>query len=350
MLNFNIEKLSEEIKPLVNRKIDSKTKPIGSLGLLENIATRIALIQNSTDINLKNPHIVIFAADHGITAEGVSKYPQEVTYQMVYNFLSGGAAINVFAKQHNINLKVVDAGVNHNFSDNQTSNDRFINAKIQTCTKNFLYEKAMTETDCLKAIDTGAKIVESIKNSGCNIIGFGEMGIGNTSSAAILMSLLCYIPIEQCVGRGTGLNDAELKKKVNILTSAILNHKDIEHSSLSILSTFGGFEIAMMVGSILKAAELKMIILIDGFITSSALLTAFKINENVLDYSLFSHQSNESGHKLMLDYLKVKPILNFNMRLGEGTGCAIVYPIIQSAVNFFNEMASFESASVSQHV
>ncbi len=346
MENFNIESINQEIREKLEHKIDFKTKPLGALGKLEKIALQIGCIQETLEPELRNPTIVVFAGDHGIVNEGVSPYPQEVTYQMVFNFLQGGAGINVFSKQNGIEIKVVDAGVNFDFE----SHPDLIQAKVGKGTKSYLSESAMTEDQCQKAIKSGAEIVDEIHVNGSNIIGFGEMGIGNTSSAAILMSLLCGIPIENCVGKGTGLDDEGVEKKKAILKLAIENHKNIDKSPLSILATFGGFEIAMMCGAMMKATELKMILMIDGFIATSALLVASKMNASILDYCIFAHQSNENGHKLMLEHLKAEPLLNIGMRLGEGTGVAVAYPLIQSAVHFLNQMASFESASVSNKV
>lgn len=343
MRNFIIEPVNCVIREELQHKIDFKTKPLGALGKLEKIALQIGCIQETLEPELRNPTIVVFAGDHGIVNEGVSPYPQEVTYQMVFNFLQGGAGINVFSKQNGIEIKVVDAGVNFDFEPHPN----LIQAKIDKGTKSYLSEPAMTEDQCLKAINNGAEIVNEIHKDGSNIIGFGEMGIGNTSSAAILMSLLCRIPIENCVGKGTGLDDEGVEKKKAILKSAIENQRNIEQSPLSILATFGGFEIAMMCGAMMKAAELKMILMIDGFIATSSLLVASKMNQSILDYCVFAHQSNENGHRLMLDHLKAEPLLNIGMRLGEGTGAAVAYPLIQSAINFLNQMASFESAAVS---
>ncbi|MBF0227647.1 MAG: nicotinate-nucleotide--dimethylbenzimidazole phosphoribosyltransferase [Desulfobacterales bacterium] len=342
MLKFDIKPVSTEIIPKLQHKIDNKTKPIGALGELEKIVLQIGQIQNTTSPKLTNPTIIVFAGDHGIAKEGVSPYPQEVTYQMVLNFLNGGAAINVFCRQNGINLKVVDAGVSMDFNNNEN----IINAKMGKGTRNYLYEPAMELQQCVQAILKGAKIVKNEFNNGCNIIGFGEMGIGNTSSAAILMSLLCDIPIEKCVGRGTGLDDKGLEKKKAILVQAI-NNRLCDKSAISALYTFGGFEIAMMCGAMLQAAELGMIILVDGFIATSAFITAFNINKTIMDYAIFCHESDEQGHRLMLQYLNATPLISLKMRLGEGTGAAVVYPIIKSAVNFINEMASFESAGVS---
>lgn len=323
-------------------KINNKTKPPGSLGMLEKTALQIGCIQDTLTPSLNNPTIVVFAGDHGIVKEGVSPFPQEVTYQMVFNFLQGGAGINVFSKQNGITIKVVDAGVNFTFEPHPD----LIHAKIDHGTKSYLDEPAMTTAQCNAAIEKGGAIVQEIFTAGCNVIGFGEMGIGNTSSAAIIMSLLCNLPIEACIGRGTGLNDAGLEKKKAILKQAISNHH-FETTPLNVLTIFGGFEIAMICGAMLKAAELKMIILVDGFITTAALLVAKGINEHILANCIFCHQSNEQGHALMLEHLQATPLLHLGMRLGEGTGAAVAYPIIQAAVNFLNQMASFESAGVS---
>lgn len=325
----------------LQHKIDFKTKPIGALGTLEKLALQIGTIQNTLSPTLQKPTIVVFASDHGIAKQGVSAYPQEVTFQMVMNFLQGGAAINVFSKQNNIDLKIVDAGVNFNFEENEN----LIQAKIDKGTKSFLLQKAMTETQLQQCFDKGNKIVTQLANDGCNIIGFGEMGIGNTSSATMLMSYLCNLPIEKCVGRGTGLNDRQLENKIAILNQAKSLHGTIENLK-EVLQTFGGFEIAQICSAMLTAFENNMIILVDGFIASSAFLVAQKINASIKSNAIFCHLSDEFGHQNLLDYLQAEPLLKLNMRLGEGTGCAVAYPIIESAVTFLNNMASFESAGV----
>ena len=323
-------------------KIDFKTKPLGSLGKLEKLALQIGTIQNTLTPSLHNPTIVVFAGDHGIAKDGVSAYPQEVTYQMVMNFLQGGAAINVFSKQNNITLNIVDAGVNFNFPENKN----LINAKVACGTKSFLQDKAMSENELQQCFDKGNKIVQQVFDSGCNTIGFGEMGIGNTSSAAIIMSYLCNLPLAKCVGRGTGLNDTQLENKISILTQAQNFHGNIENPK-DVLQTFGGLEIAQMCGAMLCAAEKNMVILVDGFIATAAFLVAYKIKPTIIENAIFCHLSDESGHLNLLNYLNAEPILNLNMRLGEGTGCVVAYPIIESAVSFLNNMASFESANVS---
>lgn len=329
------------IREQLQNKIDFKTKPLGALGVLEKIALQVGTIQGKLNPVLQNPTIVVFAGDHGVANDGLSAYPQEVTFQMVMNFLAGGAAINVFSKQHNITLKIVDAGVNHDFEPNPN----LIDAKVAKGTKSFLREKAMTVTELNDCLQKGKEIVESIAQSGCNIIGFGEMGIANTSAAAMLMSYCCDIPIENCVGRGTGINDVQLENKIALLRKAADFHGLITDPS-EILQTFGGFEIAQMVGAMLAAFERNMIILVDGFIASSAFLVAFTMKKEIIKNAVFCHQSEEQGHKKMLAFMQAEPLLQLNMRLGEGTGCAVAYPIIESAVNFLNEMASFESAGI----
>ncbi|KOY86763.1 nicotinate-nucleotide--dimethylbenzimidazole phosphoribosyltransferase [bacterium 336/3] len=331
-----------DIQEQLQHKINFKTKPLGALGKLEKIALQIGKIQNTLSPSLQKPTIVIFAADHGIAHEGVSAYPQEVTYQMVMNFLAGGAAINVFSKQNNIDLKIVDAGVNFDFEPHPS----LINAKIAKQTQSFLHTQAMTENQLKECFLKGEEIVEKLHEEGSNIIGFGEMGIANTSSATMLMSVLCDLPISKCVGRGTGLNDEQFNHKIAILEEAKAKHQ-IENP-MDVLRTFGGFEIAQMCGAMITAFKKNMIILVDGFIASSAFLVAYSINQEILNNAIFCHLSDEYGHKNMLDFMEVEPLLNLQMRLGEGTGCAVAYPIIQSAVNFLNEMASFESAGVSQ--
>jgi nicotinate-nucleotide--dimethylbenzimidazole phosphoribosyltransferase len=342
MQTFQIKKVSTEISAEIQHKIDFKTKPTGALGMLEKLALQIAVIQQNLSPTLLNPHLVIFAADHGLAREGVSKYPPEVTFQMVLNFVAGGAAINVFAKQNGFKLQVVDAGVLGDFPPTLP----IIHQKVAHGTKSSLHESAMTLSEAEKSIELGAKVVQDIFEQGCNVIGFGEMGIGNTSSASLLMSKICDISLVDCVGRGTGVDNEGLKHKIAILANVLNKHQE-QDSTLQTLANLGGFEIAQMVGAILQAAQNQMIILVDGFIATSAFLVAYALEPNILDYTIFCHQSDESGHKRMLEYLNVEAILKLNLRLGEGTGCALAYPIIQSAVNFLNEMASFESAGVS---
>jgi len=342
-MKFNITLPEATLKTALIDKINNKTKPLGALGLLENIALQIGLVQETLTPALLNPTILVFAGDHGIANAGVSAYPQAVTAQMVNNFVQQGAAINVFSSQHGMHLKIIDSGVNASLPQSEN----LIDAKIAYGTQNFLIAPAMRIEQCEAAVIKGAEIAENELATGCNIIGFGEMGIGNTASASCLMSIICNLPIDSCVGRGTGLDDEGLNRKIATLKAALNFHEILDDDAIKTLATFGGFEIAMMVGAMLKAAEKHCILLIDGFISTAALLMAYKMYPEILHYCVFSHCSDESGHRKMLSYLNAKPLLNLDLRLGEGSGAALAYPLVVSAVNFLNNMASFESAKVS---
>jgi len=341
-MQFDITAPNNSIAEALQAKIDQKTKPLGALGRLEQLALQIGVIQNTLTPQLKRPVVMVFAGDHGIVEAGVSPYPQAVTQQMVMNFLAGGAGVNVFARQNNMQVRVIDAGVNHVF----TPHADLIGAKVGMGTRNFTKAPAMSDSECEQAISKGAELAEQELAAGSNVLAFGEMGIGNTSSAAALMAVLCELPVSSCVGRGTGLDDAGLNHKAAVIEQAIQLHQDID-TPLKALSTFGGFEIAMMVGAMFATAKHKSILMIDGFIATAALLVASKIEPAVLHYCVFAHRSDESGHALLLEKLNAKPLLQLNMRLGEGTGAVMAYPLLQAAVNFLNEMASFESAHVS---
>jgi nicotinate-nucleotide--dimethylbenzimidazole phosphoribosyltransferase len=329
--------------------IDNKTKPLGALGRLEEIAIQIGLIQGTTHPQLNRPYIVVFAADHGIAATGlVNPYPQAVTAQMVLNFITGGAAINVFCRQHHLGLTVVDAGVKFDF-DAALFPGKLISRKIGYGTRNYLETEAMTSGELATALESGKQVITELYAGGTNCIGFGEMGIGNTSAAALIMSYITGIPVEECAGRGTGVNDEQLRVKKETLRKVYELHlPTVQADRNAILRCVGGFEIAMMVGAFLRAAELKMIVLVDGFITTAAFLLAKQMNPAIQDNCFFAHTSGESGHAAMLDYLGAKPLLNLGMRLGEGTGAAMAFPLLQSAVHFLRDMASFQSAGVSK--
>lgn len=325
-------------------KIDNKTKPLGALGQLEALALQAGLIQQTLTPSLKHPVMLVFAGDHGVVEEGVSPYPQAVTQQMVKNFLAGGAGINVFAKQNAMRIRIVDAGVNYEFS----AHPNLIRAKVGMGTSNFLHHPAMTEQQCAQAIFKGKALVQIEAEAGSNVMGFGEMGIGNTTAASAIVAVLCDLPVAECVGRGTGLDDAGLRHKAQVISAAIEQHQVDAQDAAAVLVTFGGFEIAMMVGAMLEAAERRMILLIDGFIATAALLVASRLQPAVLDYCVFAHCSDESGHTKVLAHLGAKPLLNLGLRLGEGTGAALAYPLLQAAVNFLNQMASFDSAAISR--
>jgi len=355
MLNkkFNIQSPEQRIIPYLTEKIDNLTKPKGSLGRLEELAIQIGTIQQTLTPTLQNPYHVIFGGDHGITAEGVSYSPAEVTPQMIFNFMEGGAGINFLARQHNIKMKVVDSGINYDF----TGLDTLIDLKVRKGTRNYLHERAITQEEFDLCIERGAKVVEECHNEGCNIISFGEMGIGNTSSSSLWMSCLTGIPLEICVGAGSGFDCDGVKRKYNILKQALdnyylkrsLNNYDGNGTIIDMLGYFGGYEMVMAVGGMLKAAELKMVVLVDGFIMTNCALAASKLNCNFLKYCIFTHQGDEAGHKFVLTHLEAKPLLHFGMRLGEGTGALCAYPLIDSAVRMINEMSTFKHAKVTKY-
>lgn len=346
MSDFLIQNPDQGLAPALRQKIDGKTKPLGALGSLEALALQVGLVQGSLTPRLSRPVVLVFAGDHGIAESGVSPYPQAVTQQMVLNFLNGGAGINVFARQTGMQIRIVDAGVNHAFG----TVAGLVDAKVAMGTRNFLHEPAMTPDDCETALARGAALAQQEIAAGSNVLAFGEMGIANTSSAAALMAVLCDLPVAQCAGRGTGLDDAGLQQKIAILEQALQRHQLDAAEPMQVLATFGGYEIAMMAGAMLGAAEQRAVLLIDGFITTAALLVAARLQPAILDYCVFSHCSGEAGHALLLEQLGAKPLLDLGLRLGEGTGAALAYPLVEAAVNFLNEMASFESAQVSGKV
>jgi nicotinate-nucleotide--dimethylbenzimidazole phosphoribosyltransferase len=342
-MTWNILAPDATLTAAIAHKIDTKTKPLGALGQLESLAQQVALVQQTLTPELRQPHVLVFAADHGIAQAGVSQYPPEVTHQMVRNFAGGGAAINVFCRQNGVGLTIVDAGVRGSFVDLPAVR----NEKIAEGTQNFAHAPAMTTAQCADALARGAQLVDELHAAGCNVLGLGEMGIGNTSSAAVLMHLLTGRPLAECVGRGTGLDAAGVARKLATLTQAVAAHAHVGTDPLAVLATFGGFEITQICGALLRAAELRMLLLIDGFIASAALLVAARIAPAVLAYCVFCHESGEQGHRLLLVELGGQPLLRLGLRLGEGTGCALAYPLVQAAVSFLNEMASFASAGVS---
>lgn len=344
MIQFNIEKPGDDVRQYLQEKIDNLTKPKGSLGMLEDIAMQIGWIQQTLSPKLNNPCHIVFAGDHGIAAEGVSPSPQEVTYQMIANFWAGGAGVNFLSRQHNFELKVVDAGVNFDFKPG----DPIIDKKIRKSTRNYLHEAAMTIEEMELAIERGAECVQSCFDEGCNVIGFGEMGITNTSSSSLWMTYLTDIPLDQCIGAGCDHTGSIINHKYNVLKASMDNYKG-DKSVIDIMRYFGGYEMVMAVGAMLKAAELKMVILVDGFIMTNCMLVASKLNKEVSNYAIFGHQGDEAGHKLVLEHLGAKPILHLGLRLGEGTGALCAYPIIQSALHMINEMNSFKEIQVTKY-
>ncbi len=322
--------------------LDHKTKPLGALGQIETLALRLGCMQRSQTIALTAPQVVVFAADHGIAAEGVSAYPQAVTQQMVANMLAGGAAVNVLARQHGFALTVVDAGV----AAELPAHPSLLNRKIALGTGNACRTQAMTAEQGSAAVKTGMDIVSSLPG---NVLALGEMGIGNTSSAALIFALLTGTAIEEAAGRGTGLNDAQMQTKLQALRKAQQRHAAAQ-TPLDVLCAVGGLEIAMMVGAMLQAAHERRTVLVDGFIASTAALVAHALEPHALDYMVFCHVGAERGHRALLAHLGAQPLLDLGLRLGEGSGALLAWPLLQSAACLLNEMASFESAGVDQKV
>ena len=332
--------MNKAIQEQLKHKVDNLTKPLGSLGQLEDLAIQMGSIQNSLTPEIKNPVILVFCADHGIAEEGVSVCDKKITWQQTLNFKDGGAGISVFCMQHNIPLIVIDAGVDYNFAPDAP----VINAKVAYGTKNMLKEPAMTIKECELAMARGAEFVKNEAMKGCNTIGFGEMGIANTSPSSLLMHYFTKQSIENCTGSGAGAFNEKLEHKKRVLKA--VSEKYSPNTPLEALATFGGFEIAMMAGGFLEAKKQNMIILVDGFIATATLLAAYHIDKTVLENCIFSHSSEEFGHKYMLDFFSAEPVLNLKMRLGEGTSCAIVLPILESSLIMLNNMTSFEEAGV----
>ncbi|MCX7693116.1 nicotinate-nucleotide--dimethylbenzimidazole phosphoribosyltransferase [Tepidimonas taiwanensis] len=324
----------------LQHQLDNKTKPRGSLGRLEALALRLGIILGTEAPLLQAPQLVVFAGDHGLAAHGVSAYPSDVTWQMVENFLAGGAAVSVLARQHGLALTVVDCGVRHDFAPRPG----LVIAKVAPGTADALQGPAMTEAQCRQAIDNGARLVQGLPG---NVLLLGEMGIGNTSAAALLMSRLTGLDIADCTGAGTGLDADGVQRKVEVLRAVLQRHPDAR-APLQALAALGGFEIATMVGAVLQAAAERRVIVVDGFITSAAVLVAARMQPAVLQRCVFAHRSGERGHALLLAQLRAEPLLDLGLRLGEGSGAALAWPLLVSACAILREMASFDSAGVSR--
>ncbi|MFM2642425.1 nicotinate-nucleotide--dimethylbenzimidazole phosphoribosyltransferase [Vibrio chagasii] len=339
--------LDTKYSQYIQHRIDQKTKPLGALGLLEKVAHQLALIQSQgkeaavEHIELNKPRIIIFAGDHGVADEGVSIAPSAVTQQMVLNFLNGGAAINCFCAVNHIDITVVDTGI---LLPIESDNPMLISQRLGTRTNNFSNKAAMSLETVERGIELGAELVSRTISNGTNIIMFGEMGIGNTSSASAVLSALANRTADECVGLGTGINNEQLARKVAVVEQGVARCKGLDPKS--ILTQVGGYEIVQMVGAFLGAYQNRTPVLVDGFIVSVAAYVATLIEPNCRDYMIFAHRSEESGHKILLELLDAEPLLDLGMRLGEGTGAALAMPIIRAAAEFYNKMASFESAGV----
>lgn len=344
-MTFSVQPAGTALDAALAAKIDAKTKPLGALGRLETLALQIGRVRQSLAPTLARPHIVVCAGDHGAARAGISAYPQEVTWQMVENFLAGGAAINVFARANGLDLVIVDCGVAHDFGQRAG----LVDAKVGAGgTASYLDGAAMTAQECALAMTRGAEIVARLAAEGCEAVGLGEMGIGNTASAALITHCLTGAPLAACVGRGTGLDDAGLAKKSALLQQALERWPQRNTDPLAVLARYGGFEIATMTGAMLAAAQKRMLVLVDGFICGAAALVAARIAPAFPDYAVFCHASAEPGHRVQLAALDAAPLLELDLRLGEGTGAALAWPLVKCALAMLNEMASFESAGVSE--
>ena len=347
MRPFHINPTDKALLPAITDKIDNLNKPKGSLGRLESIATQLCLIQQTLSPTLSHPCHLLLGADHGIEREGVSVSPREVTWQQMVNFSRGGGGVNMFCRQHGFHLRIIDMGVDHDLSTIQGIIDR----KIAWGTDNFLYGPAMTQEQMDKAIDTGALLAEQCHEEGCNILCIGEMGIANTSPSSIWMSLLGNLPLDECIGAGAGLASAGVAHKRTVLRKAVelyLKTNDA-HDVEQLMRYFGGFEMVGAIGAMLRAAELGMTIMVDGFIMTACMLVAARLQPAITDYAIFGHCGNESGHRRMLQLLDVQPLLSLGLCLGEGTGALCAYPIIDSAVRMINEMNDFEHANITKY-
>jgi nicotinate-nucleotide--dimethylbenzimidazole phosphoribosyltransferase len=338
----SIPPLATELTSALRARINNKTKPPGSLGRLEEIALQLGLMQGTATPKLVSPTVLIFAGDHGFAKEGVSPFPPEVTPQMVLNFLAGGAGINVLARLSGLQIKVIDAGVASELSAHRD----LVALKVRAGTRNALHENALTADEVSLCLTRGKKLVADLSAAGTNAILPGEMGIGNSSAAALIYSALLKLPLADCVGVGAGHDAAGVARKLEVLTRVQLRHPGIT-TPLESLAAFGGCEVAMMTGAMLEAASRRMLVMVDGIIATAAFLVAARLNPAVQDYALFAHVSGDGPHRLAVNALGGRPLLDLNMRLGEGTGAAMAWPIVRASVAFLDEMATFESAGVS---
>lgn len=345
MRDFRIERPDEALRPLLQQKIDNLTKPKGSLGMLERIALRIGMIQQTLTPELHGPQNLLFAADHGIVEEGISLSPKEITWQQTLHFLkNSGSGIGFLCRQHGFRLKVIDAGVDFDFP----AGCGIIDRKIRKGTTNYLHGAAMTADEFDRCIEAGAEMVDRAIDEGCNIVSFGEMGITNTSSSSVWMHFFADVPLAECIGAGSGLDSEGIRHKYDVLCRAVANYSG-DGSPADLIRWFGGFEMVMAVGGMLRAAERKITILVDGFIMSACMLAASRLYPEVTDYALFGHVGDEQGHRRLLEAMQAEPILHLGLRLGEGSGAVCAYPIVESAVRMINEMDTFQAMQITKY-
>ena len=354
---FSIEPTDQAFAAKVEAKIDNLNKPKGSLGRLEELARQVCLVQQTLTPSLQHPCHLLLGGDHGIEREGVSVSPREVTWQQMINFTRGGGGVNMFCRQHGFKLRIVDVGVDYDLS----GVDGIVDRNIARGTRNFLHEPAMSEAQMNQAIDTGAALADDCHAEDCQLLSIGEMGIGNTSPSSIWMSILGNLPLDECIGAGAGLNDAGINHKRRVLATAVERYRSTCGASsdgapteraqdpYQLMAYFGGFEMVAAVGAMLRAAERRMVVLIDGFIMTACAIVAARISPAALDYMVFAHCGDESGHRRMLDIVAARPLLSLGLRLGEGTGALCAFPIVDSAVRMVNEMNNFQDAHITKY-
>lgn len=340
---FSVSPVSHSRDAVIQQRIDMKTKPPGSLGRLESLAAQLAAITGLEKIRLHKPVMIVFAADHGIAEEGVSIAPAAVTQQMVKNFINGGAAVNCFCQVASMSLYVVDAGIL-----NAIESGRVINQRLGAGTDNIAKAPAMSRETAESGLTLGADVVRQRVAESSNVFAFGEMGIGNTSAASAVLAAILGRSAEETCGRGTGIDDDAFERKKSLIAAALERHQATQSpdDTINILASLGGFEIVQMTGAMLAAAEQQCVIMVDGFIASVAALAAVRIAPEARDYMVFCHHSEEQAHSLILEALDAEPLLDLGLRLGEGTGAALAYPLLQSAQSFYNYMASFDDAGI----
>ncbi len=350
-----IEKVDEAVREKTQRRLDNLTKPQGSLGRLEELAKQVAAAAGNENPKIKNKVIFTMAGDHGVVEEGVSAFPKEVTPQMVYNFLRGGAGINVLARHVGARVIVVDMGVaskfkvqSSKFKVQSAKLKNFVNKKIAFGTKNMTKGPAMTRGEAIRSIEAGIEVFEDELTRGIDIAGTGDMGIGNTTPSSAIAAAITGAGVEDVVGRGTGLDDKALANKIEVIKKALAVNRPDPKDPLDVLSKVGGFEIGGLAGVILASAANRIPVVIDGFISGAAALVAYRLEPKVKDYMIAAHCSVEKGHRIILNFMGVKPLLDFDLRLGEGTGAALGMGIAEASIKILTEMATFESAGVSE--
>jgi nicotinate-nucleotide--dimethylbenzimidazole phosphoribosyltransferase len=341
-----IRPLDRAVEDAAQQRLDSLTKPLGSLGRLEELARRVAIIQGKVPPRLGRKLLFVFAADHGITQEGVSAYSKEVTAQMTRNFLNGGAAINVMARHHGVDTQVVDVGVDYEFA----GLSGLLNRKVRRGTANFAHEAAMTRDEAGRCIDLGIQLAREAAAQNVFLLGAGDMGIGNTSSAAAILCALTGAAPAAVVGRGTGIDDTTLGRKIRAIEKGLHRNRPDASDPLDVLGKVGGLEIGAMTGVILGAAAVRIPMVLDGFVSAAAALLAERFCPHARDVLFASHLSAERSHRLMLEKLELPPVLDLGMRLGEGTGACLLMGLIETAVKIMGEMATFESAGVKEKI